>query len=221
LTVNGVGSSHRPVVDPEKVLTSWVCSLKSVRCWSEVCPLLVRRHSSGFHLHNFAFHPTPKLPLSQNAFTLYQSLWCGPTRPWRAASILLVITALRHHSTSTFRRGEIASPLSSHGLWGREESDVTRLNNVMFWWISLSYFFVYISKDPIHRLLSQFTQQLPSTSSSQFLHIFNPSDEHHGAPPIQQLQRFWRNVEREVLLQPVGTSGRHYRDCWSRFVLIS
>ena len=94
--------------------------------------MLVRRHSSGFHLHNFAFHPTPKLPLSQNAFTLYQSLWCGPTRPWRAASILLVITALRHHSTSTFRRGEIASPLSSHGLWVREESDVTRLNNVMF-----------------------------------------------------------------------------------------
>jgi hypothetical protein len=125
LTVNGVGSSHRPVVDPEKVLTSWVCSLKSVRCWSEVCPLLVRRHSSGspsqvtkiprsnwtaFNVRaNFAFHPTPKLPLSQNAFTLYQSLWCGPTRPWRAASILLVITALRHHSTGTFRQTK--SPL--------------------------------------------------------------------------------------------------------------
>src|SRR5437016_8267100 len=85
---------------------------------SYVRPLLVRRHSSG-RLHKlpkcraligpriFPGHSLltsdpmslfvlfQNLPLSQDAFALCQLLGCGPTRPWRAGSILLVITALR------------------------------------------------------------------------------------------------------------------------------
>jgi hypothetical protein len=128
LTVNGVGSSHRPVVDPEKVLTSW-------GMFAQVCPLLVRslpvagsEDTRPAHLQqvtkiprsnwtaNFSrtllltSEPISLFILHQSYLFLRMHLHCishygaDPHVHGAQQSILLVITALRHHSTSTFRR---------------------------------------------------------------------------------------------------------------------